>query len=124
MVMSQVEVLRAACCIAGVDGNVCEKEVELLKQLAAHVGVGRASLDAMIRRAQEDRSFFQEQFKFLHSDPEAAMSVLFQVALSDGKIPDDQRVVLHFLADKLGMDDKRFNQYLEAAENKLDAPRP
>ena len=35
--MAKVEVLRAACCIAGADGNVDDGELVLLKRLAAKV---------------------------------------------------------------------------------------
>ena len=38
-VMHKVEVLRAACCIAGADGEASEGELRFLKKLADQIGV-------------------------------------------------------------------------------------
>ena len=42
--MFKVELLRAACCVAGIDGEIDEAEFAVLKKLADDVGVGDASL--------------------------------------------------------------------------------
>ena len=36
--MQEVEVLRAACCVAGIDGEVTENELVMINQLAAKAG--------------------------------------------------------------------------------------
>ena len=38
--MQEVEVLRAACCVAGIDGEVTENELVMINELAAKAGVG------------------------------------------------------------------------------------
>ena len=70
--LSDMEILKAACCVAGLDGQVCEKELPILKQLAERVGVGKASLEAMMDRAVSDRGFYEEQLSFLSSSPDEA----------------------------------------------------
>lgn len=116
MPMRHVEVLRAACCVAGIDGEVCTAEHPLLKRLADHAGVGGASLQAMINRASEDPSFFQKQFDIFKTDPEETMKALFQVAIADGVLAQSERVVLQHFAEKLGLPQDRYDQLLAAAE--------
>lgn len=117
--MKQVEVLRAACCVAGLDQNVDENERAVLERLAGRIGVGKPSLDAMIDRAERDRSFFEQQFRVLKADADSAMEVMFEVALADGRLDLEQRVVLHHFATLLGMSDERYDRLLADAEKRL-----
>ena len=117
--MGRVEILRAACCIAGLDNRVCERERSKLELLADHAGVGTASLDAMIARAESDPDFYQEQFGILKTDPESTITTLFSVACADGQIPPEQRIILRHFGDVLGLDEKRFNRILDVAEKKV-----
>jgi tellurite resistance protein len=114
--LDQVEIVRAACCIASIDGQVSEAEETLLRQLAQQVGVGQMSLKAMMDRAKSDPNFYEKQFQYLHADPDVAMKALFRVAVCDGDMNANERVMLQFFADRLGVDDQRFEQYLAAAE--------
>lgn len=116
MPMQDVEVLRAACCVAGIDRNVCEREHPLLKRLAAAAGVGMTSLNAMIERAKTDSGFFEKQFDIFKSDSEATMKTLFRVAVADGVLTQSERVVLQHFAAKLGMTTERYAELLAAAE--------
>jgi len=116
MPMRKVEILRAACCIAGVDGEVCDQEHPLLVRLAREAGVGAASLSAMIERAREDRSFFEKQFDVFKTDPDETMKILFRVAVADGVLTQAERVVLGHFAQKLGQPEERFEALLAAAE--------
>ncbi len=118
MPMSHVEILRAACCIAGLDRTICEQERPLLDKLAAAAGVGQASLAAMMDRAQRDPEFFQEQFRLIKSDPDAAFKIVLTVAIADGRLTTDERVVLQHFADKLGLPAARLDQLLTAAEKR------
>ncbi|MDX1683481.1 MAG: hypothetical protein R3336_10190 [Phycisphaeraceae bacterium] len=114
--MHEVEVLRAACCVAGLDKQVCEKERPLLEKIAERAGVGSASLTAMIERAERDQGFFEKQFEYLSADPDATIRLLLDIATSDGDLEDNQRVVIGFFADRLGMDPDRRDQLITAAE--------
>lgn len=119
MPRSQVELLRAACCVAGLDREICDKERPLLEALAQEAGVGRASLNAMIERAEADQDFYREMFQILHADPERAMKAMFAVAVADGEITLEQRVILQHFADKLGVPRERSDALLREAEKQV-----
>lgn len=119
MSITEAQLVRAACCIAGLDENVCEKERPLLEKLARGAGVGQASLEAMIDRARNDQDFYREQFSVLKPEPDRAIRVLVQVAMADGQITQEERVILHHFAERLEVDDEKFNRLLEKAEQKL-----
>ena len=99
--MKKVEVLRAACCVAGADGQTGDAERRILELLANEVGVGEASLSAMISRAEGDPEFWREQFRVLKFDPAETMQLLMSVALVDGELTDSESAVLKRLASQL-----------------------
>ncbi len=114
--MIQVEVLRAACCVAAADGQTTEAERDLLNKLAKQTGVGRASLEAMVSRACEDEGFCNEQFRVLKAEPKEAMSILLEVAMSDGVIDASEASILQVFADKLDVPTDVFELLLEKAK--------
>jgi len=120
MTMADVDMLRAACCIAGLDKEIHDKERAMLKKLAKEVGVGKVSLNAMIDRAANDSDFYQEQFRILKAEPEKTMRRLFAVAVSDGQVTMEERVILRFFADRLKVDEAQFEKFLAQAESQLD----
>ena len=120
MSMHEVEILRAACCMASLDGTVSESEAVLLRRLADKVGVGEVSLNAMMARAGRDPNFYREQLRVLKTDAEQTMKVLMAVAAADGAITTEERIILHHFAEKLGMDEERFQKSLGAWEQKLE----
>ena len=122
-VMRNVEILRAACCVAGLDQHISVEERRMLERLAEHAGVGRTSLEAMISRAVDDPDFYQEQFKMIQTDPDATMKALFCVAVADRELKTAERVILHEFAVKLGMKPARFNQLLAAAVKHIERDR-
>ena len=111
--MQKVEVLRAACCVAGIEGNIDEAEFPLLKKIAKEVGVGKASLDAMIQRASTDPNFHEEQFQILKSEPQKCMATVLQVALADGKVTEAETQVLKALSEKLNVSNEVFDQLMQ-----------
>ena len=106
--MEQVEVLRAACCVAGADGNVSDQERDLILALAEGCGVGDASLQAMIERAQSDCSFCDEQFLILKSDPQESMAILLELAIADSRIDDSEKGMLQSFANRLNVPESVF----------------
>lgn len=121
MSINEVEILRAACCIAALDRAVCEKEHAVLDALRKRIGVGRVSFEAMLDRARHDRDYYQEQFQIAMVDPDLAMRTLFQVAVANHRITLEERVILqHFAEEKLGMARDRFERLLEAAERHVE----
>jgi tellurite resistance protein len=121
MPMSKVEVLRAACCIAGIDQDICDREQVLLNKLAEAAGVGRASLNAMMDRARTDPNFFQEQFRIMKAEPDEAFKLVLSVAIANGRLTTDERVILHHFAEKLNIAEDRFEKLLATAEKRTSA---
>lgn len=115
MTILDVEVLRAACCIAGIDQQISEPEMKVLVEMADVVGVGRASLTAMINRARADPDFYKEQFKMTQKDPDKAIVALVRVALADGRLGTRETQLITLFARKVGLAQTRIDQLLAAA---------
>lgn len=113
----KVELLRACCCVAGADQLTGEKELPLLQKLAVEIGVGKASLEAMISRGESDSEFHRQQFKILKADPAKTMATLIEVALADDILLDSERTVLKNLADNLNVLGDIFDQLIDAAQS-------
>ena len=118
MVIKKVEILRAACCIAGLDQEITEDEEKMILRIAEYAGVGSASVQAMKNRAIEDPNFFEELFENLKTDADNTMKILFSVACADKELQTDERVVLYHFAQRLGLSDERFNKLMAAAVKK------
>ena len=115
MPMEKVEILRACCCVTGAGGQTTEQERAMLEKMAKEVGVGKASLEAMIHRGESDPDFCQEQFRVLKSDPFQTMTVLVNAALTDGKLTDEETAILRRLSGNLGMTEEEFRDVLTKA---------
>ncbi len=114
--LHKVELLRAACCMAGLDGTISDAELAIIQKLASDAGVGAASLKAMMDRAKSDPNYYEQQFRFLRGDPDESMKMMLRVAIADGALHPNERVVLQVYATKLGMTEERYQQLLGAAE--------
>lgn len=107
--MENVDILRAACCIAGLDGQISENEEPVLRRLKEVAGVGEASFKAMCDMAIDEREhYYERQLEFLSSDAEPVVRVLLEVANADGDFSENERVILQHLAGKIGIDAERF----------------
>ncbi|MCP4097192.1 MAG: hypothetical protein GY880_26280 [Planctomycetaceae bacterium] len=118
--MQEVEVLRAACCVAGIDGEVTENELVMINQLAAKAGVGRASLEAMIARGKADPEFYKEQFRVLKDRPRKSMVSILKVATADKSLSADEIDVMRKFADKLGISSESFDAVIEKVSKRSD----
>ena len=114
--IQRLDILRAACCVAGIDGSANEAQAVVLKRLAREVGVGKASLNAMIERAETDNTFHEEQFKVLEFEPKTTMATLLEVALADGELSASEADVLRILAGRLKIDSAMFEQLLSEVQ--------
>jgi uncharacterized tellurite resistance protein B-like protein len=119
--MRKVEILRAACCVAAADGETDEGELRILQQLAAEVGVGEASLTAMIDRAESDPNFYTEQFRVLKADPDETLKLLLGVAIADRRLGRDECQVLQRLAERLNVPAEKFNRWLTQEVDSIKA---
>lgn len=112
---TKVEVLRACCCVAGADGSCSESEMALLQRMAKEIGVGQASLQAMINRGESDKSFYEQHFQILKAEPSQALAILFEVAGADGVLVDEEVAMLGGLANNLGVPPEIFDKVKLAA---------
>jgi tellurite resistance protein len=117
--MRKVEVLRAACCVAGIDGEAEDKELAVLRELAEEVGVGQTSLNAMIERAETDQAFYQEQFRVLKGNPKETLEFLLRVALADGRLGNRESQVIRLLALRLDVDGAQFDRWFDQVKRSV-----
>ncbi len=117
--LDKVEILRAACCIAGLDGKIGEKQMTLLQKLATEAGVGAASFKAMRDRALADPKYHEQQFRFLRGNPDSTIKTLMAIAIADGELHPKERVILQFFASKLGVSEEHYGQLLATAEEAI-----
>lgn len=115
----RIDLLRAACCVANADGSASESEMILVKKLIKEVGVGRASVEAMMDRAKIDPTFCEDQFKILKSDPSDTMLALLQVAMADGELTEEEIRVLQALANNLEIPTDVFDQLIAQVKETL-----
>ena len=113
MPTSDVELLRAACCIAAMDGEICERESRVLDKLREQAGVGGASFDQMKKSAMEDPDYYKRQFRYAAGEPERTIALLFKLAMVDGELELEERAMIRHFAEKLGVDDGTYTK-LEA----------
>lgn len=110
--LQRVEILRACCCIASADGETTDDERAGLKKLALTMGVGDASLQAMIDRATRDPEFYKAQFGVLRDEPINTLRILIESAMANGQIKQPELAVLKGLAERLGISDDDFQRTL------------
>ena len=111
----RVEILRASCCIAGADGETTPDELAHIKKLADNVGVGDASLNAMMERAERDPEFYKQQFNILKAEPLECLDVLLQVTLANGAVKESEFEVLKGLAMQLDISNEDFKARVTSA---------
>ena len=111
--MKQVELLRAACCVAGADGEVSDRERQFLERIAGKAGVGGASLAAMIECAEQDENYYKSQFRIVSGDPRRTLEILFKVAAKDGRLTQSEVQMLKRLSKPLGMAPQDFDTWLK-----------
>ncbi len=117
----RVEILRASCCIAGADGETTDDEMQHLLKLANAVGVGDASLSAMIARSESDLEFYKQQFQILKAEPIECLQVLVDVSIANGTIKEPEFEVLKGLAVQLEIDDQVFRKTVTEALTKIQS---
>ena len=111
--MRKVDLLRAACCVAGADGDTSDPERRALQTLADRAGIGTASLQAMIDLAESDDKFLDSQFRVAVKKPQETLKVLFKVAIIDGRLGKDEAIVLKRLAKQVGVESEQFDAWLK-----------
>ncbi len=111
-----LEILKAACCIAGIDGEICDREHPLLKRMAHAAGVDTDWLNATLEQALNDPLFFERQFHLLKADPEETIRVLIEIATIDNHFSLPERIIVQHFAEKIGIERQRYEELLHEAE--------
>lgn len=111
--MHDLELLRAAICVAGFDGTVDQTELAVVRGLVERVGVGRASLKAMIELSCKDKNLYRSQLRLAQPDTDAALSLLVKVARSDGELTPDERILVTHFGDKMGLSPEQVDAIID-----------
>ncbi len=119
--LQRVEILRASCCIANADGETTTEERQQLQRLADALGVGDASLQAMMDRAQSDPEFYKSQFGVLRAEPLRSLDVLLETVMANGEIKESEFDVLKGLAERLGIGESDFRERVQSAASGLQS---
>jgi len=115
MPMEELEILKAACCVAGVDGGVSDQEMMLLRALVDDAAVGQASFKAMLDRATAEPDTYRDEFDLPRGDPTEVMKTLVDIARAQGGPTPQQRDLLHFFADRIGFAHEQLDDLMTRA---------
>ncbi|MEM1184028.1 MAG: TerB family tellurite resistance protein [Planctomycetota bacterium] len=121
MSKSDVDLLKAAACIAGLDGEITPHEAQALRHLARRAGVREDHLETLMEKARTDDDLLNEQLSVVRSDPETTLAVLYQVAAIDGVVSGDERVVVEHFGVMLGLSRERIDKIFSVVEKRLAA---
>ena len=122
--LERLELLKAALAIASADGHMSKPELGVVLGLAARVGVGRASLEAMMDRIQRGDTSIADQI--VMQSPESArtaLELLVAQARIDGRITDPEREILVRIATRLNITGEEFKTIYQAGINRADKIR-
>jgi len=112
----QAGVLRAAVCVAAMDGEIARNERKCLDVLAKRIGVGECSLNRLIERTSTRIEDVRNQIEDLKHDADNVIKTMLYVASVDGHVCENERMVIRQMAETLGMNETRFEKILTAAE--------
>lgn len=121
MAKSDVDLLKAAACIAGLDGEITPHEAKALRHLAERAGVREDHLETLMEKARVDDDLLNEQLSVVRADPDTTIAVLYQVAAIDGVVSGDERAVVEQFGVILGLSRKRIDKIFEVVEQRLAA---
>ncbi len=121
--MEELELLKAAIAVALSDGELRRSEKGIVEGLALRIGVGRASLDAMIDAARQDDSTADNILILSKERARSAFELLVAEARIDGDISNEERAVLVRIAMALGITGDAFQAIYQAGIRRADAIR-
>ncbi len=122
-IQEQVTMIRALITLAAADGKISSSERGLLSNFAKRIGIGKASLDAMIEKALADPSVRDELFDRTMSNPDLALEMLVATARLDGDITSKERDVLVHVREILDIPMDGFAQIYERGIKRADSLR-
>ena len=121
--IDQLELFKAAIAVAVADGEITRSEKGVLEGLAARVGVGRASFEAMKELALRDPTFADNILIRSGKDARKALELLVAQARIDGEISDEEREVIFKIAFRLGLSGDEIQAAYQAGMDRADKVR-
>ncbi len=114
--MPDVEMIKALCCLGGADTDVTVEEIQLLGNLAGHVGIERSVFNAEVEKTRNEETIRARHLEAATRDAPAAMGELVKVARDSGALGEGHGMMLLWrLASKLEMDPSQFEALLSAS---------
>jgi tellurite resistance protein len=117
------ELLKAVLAVAVADGELRRSERGVIEGLATRVGLGRASLDAMIETAEQAGPIGGSLLFKSKEQACRALELLVATARIDGDISDEERAVIVRIATSLNLDSDEFRSVYEAGIERADKLR-
>lgn len=121
--MEQLELLKAALAVAVADGQLKRSELGVVRGLALRVGLGEASLQAMMEAAKQDPHFGNNILMRSSNSARLALELLVAEARIDGEISDEERALLIRLAERLEVSGEEFTELYKAGIARADKIR-
>jgi tellurite resistance protein len=118
-----LELLNAVLALAMADGSLSRSEMGVIEGLAARLGVGRVSLEAMIGRARREPEMFKDLRIKDSKKARRAMALLVAQARIDGEISGAEREMLVKIALQLGIETQEFGKLYSEAITQADELR-
>jgi hypothetical protein len=113
--MTDAEVLKAVCCLAGADSDVTVDEIQALAGLARQIGLDTAAFNELIAEMRDDEEFRERQLDIAERDPNATVGIMIDAARRVEAVDDGNTVMLLWrVAAKLGIESDHFEALLAA----------
>ncbi|MHC4445033.1 MAG: hypothetical protein ACYTF1_18940 [Planctomycetota bacterium] len=121
--IEKLELLKSALLVAVADGKLKHSEMGVVMGLAARVGVGRASLEAMIDAANDGRMGHDDILMRSSRSARTALELLVAQARIDGEITDAEREVLVLIGSRFNITGEEFQKIYQAGIARADKIR-
>lgn len=121
--IEKLELLKAAMAVAVADHQLRRSEMGVVMGLAARVGLGEASLEAMMTAAKGNPAFADNVLMQSAEHARTAFELLVAEARIDGEISEEEREVLTRLADRLHISGDEFTELYKTGIARADKIR-
>lgn len=121
--LERLELLKAAVAVAAADGEYRQSEMGVIEGLAVRVGIGRASLEAMMTSADRGDSLAYDIVMRSKKSARTAIELLVSEARIDGEITEKERSLIAWIATRLGIKGDEFQFVYKAGVLRADAIR-
>ena len=118
-----LDLFKAALALAAADKHLARAELGVVEGLAAKVGIGRASFEAMRDMAMRGDALADNVCFQSPETARRAFELLVAEARIDGKITNEERSFLVLLADRLNINDQEFQALYQAGIQRADEIR-